>query len=150
MNIINTNNLEKAKQLIKTAQVPIIVKAQNEEFNRKILEYGKFQILLSPESTSGKNSVRQSNSGLNHILVKIATENNIAIGIDLKEISSLEKKEKAESLTKTKQNLKICRKSKTRLIVLNATIQQTQNLLQSLGASTQQIKESISSKAKYF
>ncbi len=148
--IINTDNIEKAKQLIKTAQAPIIVQAKNEDFNRKMLEYGKFQILLSPESTSGNNSVRQANSGLNHILAKIATENKIVIGINLKEISDLGKKEKAEHLSKIRQNIKICRKSKTKLIVLEATTQQTQNLLQSLGASTQQIKESISFKAKYF
>lgn len=148
--ILNTNNLEKAKQFIKTAQAPIIVQSQNEDFNRKILEHGKFQILLSPESTSGNNSVRQANSGLNHILAKIATENKVAIGINLKEISNLGKKEKAERLSKIRQNIKLCRKSKTKLIVLDATTQQTQNLLQSLGASTQQIKEAILYKDKYF
>ena len=143
MSIINTNNLEKAKQLIKTEQSPKIVQAQNDEFNRKILEYGKFSILLSLESAAGRNKIRQTDSGLNHVLAKIASKNKIAIGINLKEIISLGKKEKAERLAKIKQNIKICRKTKTKIAVLKATSQEACNLLQSLGASTKQIKEAI-------
>ena len=49
--MINTQNIEQAKNLIKetieTKENPIIVKAQSPDFNRKILEYGKFNILLS-------------------------------------------------------------------------------------------------------
>ena|SRR3989344_1280838 len=143
MQIINTTNIEKAKQLIKTAQAPIIVLAQNEEFNRKILEYGKFSVLLSPEATAGKNKIRQTDSGLNHVLAKIAAENKIAIGINIQKITKLEKKEKAERLAKIKQNIKICRKSKTKLATLGVKPQEAQNLLQSLGASTSQTKELI-------
>ncbi|MEK6847140.1 MAG: hypothetical protein AABY16_03165 [Nanoarchaeota archaeon] len=141
--IIQTTNLEKAKREIKIAQAPIVIQAQNEEFNRKILEHGNFQILLSPEATAGKNKIRQTDSGLNHVLAKIAARNKVAIGIDLREISKLEKKEKADRLAKIRQNIKICRKAKTKLAVSGATNQEAGNLLQSLGASTQQIKEAI-------
>ena len=141
--IVNTNNLEKAKQLLKKEPSPKIVQSQNDDFNRKIIEHGKFDILLSPESTAGKNKIRQTDSGLNHVLAKIASKNKIAIGINLKEISKLEKKEKAERLTKIKQNIKICRKTKTKIAIWEATRQEAHNLLQSLGASTQQIKEAI-------
>jgi len=148
--IIQTSNLKKAKQLIKRAQTPIIVQAQNEEFNRKILENGKLQILLSLEAKAGKNKVRQTDSGLNHVLAKIASKNNIAIGVNLKEIAKLEKKEKAERLAKIRQNIKICRKAKTKLAIFGANLKEAHNLLQSLGASTQQIKESITIQNKYF
>ena len=50
MELINESNLEKAKRLIKSQKnKPIMVKAQNNEFNRKILEYCNFDILLSPD-----------------------------------------------------------------------------------------------------
>ncbi len=40
--IINTTKIEQAKKLIKNSKQPIMLQAQNYEFNRKILEYGKF------------------------------------------------------------------------------------------------------------
>ena len=141
--MINTNNVEEAKKMLKKEQSPRIVLAQNDDFNRKIAEQAKFEILLSVEKGNRKNKIRQIDSGLNHVLAKIASKNGIAIGINLKEIIILGKKEKAERLAKIKQNIKICRKSRTRLAVIGAPVQEARELLQSLGASTQQIKEAI-------
>lgn len=144
--MINTNNIEQAKREIKTTkEKPIIVKSQTKEFNRKILEYGKFNILLSIESsTEKKDKPKQLSSGLNHVLANIATKNNIAIGIDLEEIRKLEKKEKAIILARIKQNIKICRKAKTKIKLLNYKDKgDAIFLLISLGASTQQAKEAI-------
>ena len=141
--MISTNNLEKARQMLKKEKYPKIVQAQDDKFNRKILEYGNFDILLSPEQGNRKNKIRQTDSGLNHVLTKIAAKNDIAIGINLEEIKRLGKKEKAERLAKIKQNIIICRKAKTKLAIFSATKQESINLLQSLGASTQQAKETI-------
>ena len=141
--MINTQNLEEAKRLIKKAEAPKIILSQNDEFNRKILEYGKFDILLSPEAGSRKNKVRQTDSGLNHVLAKIAAKNNIAIGINLEELKLLEPKQKAERLAKIRQNIKICRKAKTKLAIKTKNFQEAHELLHSLGASTQQTKEII-------
>ncbi|MEK6844136.1 MAG: hypothetical protein AABX83_01790 [Nanoarchaeota archaeon] len=142
--MINTPNLEQAKKLIKTEKKPIIVKAQDSEFNRKILEYGNFNILLSVESSEKSDSLRQLESGLNHILAKIAANKNIAIGINLDEILKLDKKEKAARLSRIKQNIKICRKAKTKLKILNFKDKYNSlYFLLSLGASTQQAKEAI-------
>ena len=79
--MINTNNIEQAKKLIKSSkEKSIIIKAQSLEFNRKILEYGKFHILLSIESSiEKKDKPKQLSSGLNHVLANIATKNNIAM-----------------------------------------------------------------------
>ncbi len=143
MNIINIDNIEKAKQLIKTAQAPIIVKAQNEEFNRKILEYGKFDIILSLEKENLRNKIRQTNSGLNHVLAKIASKNKISIGFDLEEIKKMEIKQKAEILSKIKQNIKICRKYNTKLSIKTKNLQEAKNFLTGLGASNKQASETI-------
>src|SRR3989304_1605619 len=95
--IINATNIEQAKGLIKSSkEKPIIVQAQNDDFNRKILEYGKFDILLSPEAGKRKRTLRNIDSGFNHVLAKIAEKNNVAIGINLAEISKLAKEEKAK------------------------------------------------------
>src|SRR3989344_1878909 len=101
--MINTTSIEETKKLLKKEETPKIVLAQNDEFNRKILEHGNFDILLSPETGQRKNKIRQVDSGLNHVLAKIANKNNIAIGINLEEIKKLEPKSKAARLSKIKK-----------------------------------------------
>ena len=141
--MINTSNIEEAKRMLKKEQKPRIVLSQNDEFNRKMLESGNFEILLSPEAGNRKNKIRQTDSGLNHVLAKIASKNKIAIGINLEEIKNLESKAKAERLAKIKQNIKICRKSGTQIAVKTKSIFQAKDILGSLGASTQQIHQAI-------
>ena len=147
--MINTPNLEQAKRIIKKAiennEKPIIVKAQNDEFNRKILEYGKFNIILRLEENKEKNKLKQLNSGLNHVLAKIAEKNKIAIGIELNEIRALKDEEKSAIISKIIQNIKICRKAKAKIKLLNYKDKYNAfSLLISLGASTAQAKEAIS------
>ena len=141
--MINTTNIEQAKKFIKKEKSPRIVISQDDNFNRKILEYGNFDILLSIEQGNRKDNIRQTNSGLNHVLAKIASKNNIAIGISLEELKKIEKKRKAERLSKIIQNIKICRKAKTKMAVKATSLDEAKNLLISLGASTTQTIKAI-------
>lgn len=141
--MINNENIEQVKRLLKNEQNPKIIVAQNDEFNRKILEYGKFDIILSLEKGNRKNKIRQEDSGLNHVVANIAYKNKVAIGINLEEISKLQKKEKAERISKIIQNLKVCKKSKTKIAIKTENLQKARNFLSGLGASTQQLKETI-------
>jgi len=143
--MVNTENIDEAKELIRKSRNPIIIEAKSSDFNRKILDYGKFNIISGLEYTKEKSSLKNINSGLNEILAKIAKKNDISIGIDLGKIKNLEKKEKAEVLTKIKQNIIICRKTKTKIKVLNYNNKMSaSSLLFSLGASSQQVKEAVS------
>lgn len=148
--MINTQDLNKARKeilsLSKENKKPIIVKGQNLSFNRKILEYGCFDILLSPEQCEDtkKDKLRQLNGGLNRIMAKIAKKNKISIGIDLDSIRLKDKKEKAILLSKIKQNIKICQKANCSLAITGT--RDTRDIgafLLSLGASTSQIKKTI-------
>ena len=143
--MINTTNIEQAKNLIKSEKVkPTIVLAQNDEFNRKVLEYGKFDILLSVERGNRKRTLRTIDSGLNHVLAEIAAKNKVSIGIDMDELRTLEKEERANRLEKIKQNIKICRKAKTKLVLFNYKDKKDAlAFLISLGSSTKQAKEAI-------
>ncbi len=145
--IISKKIEETKKKLKKSSDSPLIVLSQDDSFNRKIIEYGKFDILLSPEKGNRSNSLRKINSGLNHIVARIATRNKVSIGIDIDEIKSLSKKEKAERLSKIKQNLEICRKAKTKFVAISKTETRKNifNLLISLGASNTQAKEATKS-----
>ncbi|MBU0907716.1 MAG: hypothetical protein KKD18_03705 [Nanoarchaeota archaeon] len=141
--IISTKNLQQAKNQIKSSKHPIVVRAQNQEFNRKILEYGKFDVLLDIQNTEGKDKLKQLNSGLNHVLAKIAAKNKVAIGIDLSGLRSIkDKKQKAKTLARIKANIQTCRKAKCLLTAINYKDKKDAlELLISLGASTQQAKE---------
>jgi RNase P/RNase MRP subunit p30 len=143
--MINTSNLEQAKILIKKAtEKPIIIRAQNDEFNRKMLEYGHFDIILGIEGGDRKRSLRNIDSGFNHVLANIAAKNKIAIGIDMQELSGLPIAEKARRLERIIQNIQICRKAEARIILLNYhNKRDALALLTSLGCSTQQAKEAL-------
>ena len=144
--MIFTTNIEQAKNLIKTSkEKPIIVQAQDDEFNRKILEYGKFDIILGIEFGNKQRTLRNIDSGFNHVLAEIGRKNKIALGIDMQKIASLSKEEKAKIMERLMQNIKTCRKSKTRITLINYKDKKdAMSFLISLGASTQQAKEALS------
>ena len=119
-NYITDRDYEAARKSIeKISRVTdfIIVQGRDEEFNRKVLENKKVKILLDPENDNKGSSLFQRNSGLNHVLCKIAKENGISIGINLQEIVKREGKNRAEYLAKVMQNVMLCRKYKTKMII---------------------------------
>ena len=144
--MIDTDNVEKAKRLIKESpEKPIIVLAQNDIFNRKVLEYGKFDILLSVERGDRKDSIRQLDSGFNHFFARLAHKNKVALGVDLGEIAKLDKKEMAQRIAKIKQNIFLCKKTGTKIKLINFKDEKDAfAFLVDLGASSKQAKEAIS------
>ncbi|MGV8142780.1 MAG: hypothetical protein ACP5NS_04060 [Candidatus Pacearchaeota archaeon] len=141
--MINTTNVEEAKRLLKKEESPKLVLAQDDDFNRKIAEQAKFDVIISLEAGNRKNKIRQTDSGLNHVLASILSKNKIAMGINLEELKSLEPKIKAERLAKIKQNIKISRKSGVQLAIKIKNYKEAAYFLQSMGASTIQSKEAI-------
>ncbi len=142
--MINTSNFSKAKDLLKKEEKPKIVLAQNLEFNRKMLEKAEFDILLSPENNTSNTTIRSIDSGLNHVLCKIAAKKSIRIGIDLEHLRNLEKKQKAIILEKIIQNIKLCRKYKVQLAIKGIRDKlDSHAFLLSLGASTEQASKAL-------
>ena len=148
MTIITTNNLNQARkqiQELKKQNKPVIVQAQSDEFNRKILENQDTDILLNPHLHDRKDRLKQRDSSLNEILCKLATKNKIKIGIDLKSIIKLSKKDKAIILARIIQNIKLCKRTKTEIIIYPKT-QNKQDIISlflTLKASTQQAKQAV-------
>jgi len=146
MDVIKTDNINQARKEIqefKKQKKPVIVQADSEEFNRKILENKEIEIFLSPEMNTRKDSLRQQDSGLNEVLCKLAKKNDIKIGIDLTKIMSLHSSEKAEVLARIIQNIELCKRTKTQIIIYpnNFSKQEIQAFFKTLGASTQQATE---------
>ena len=145
MDIINTTNLNEARKQIQKLQKEkqqIIIQAQDDVFNRKILENKDVDILLSPESHNRKDKLKQRDSGLNEIHCKLAKKNNIKIAINLTELKKQIPKQKAIILSRIIQNIKLCKRTKTQIVFIpKQSKQDTLSFFTTLKGSTQQAKQ---------
>ena len=146
--IIDTHNLNEARKLIEklaNEKKEIIVKGKTIGFNRIILENKKVNMLILNHKT-GKDKLKQRDSGLNQVLCKIAKKNNIVLAIDLNELKEeKEKKEKAKILARIIQNIKLIKKYKNELKLLNfKNKSQAFSFLITLGLPTDQAKKAVS------
>ncbi len=147
--IINSKDINEVRKLIQKAkkenpEESIIVRAQDEEFNRKILEMKEVNILLSPEMHERKDFLKQRDSGLNEVLCNIAAKNKIRIGIALEEIIKKQGKEKAIILARIIQNIKLCKKAGCDIVLLGKYDKRAAfSFLLTLGASTEQAKKAV-------
>lgn len=140
--MIDTDNLDKARSLLKKESSLKIVKAKSPEFNRKLLEKAQFDVLLGTEELPGKNSLKKTDSGFDHIQARIAAKKKTALGIDISSIRKKEKKAKAKTLTNIIRNIRLCRKSGVKIALFNFNNElNAKSLLISLGASSQQASQ---------
>ncbi|MBS3086046.1 hypothetical protein J4225_05185 [Candidatus Pacearchaeota archaeon] len=113
--LIQENTFETArKEIKKNKGKKIIFSSSNDELNRKILEKEKITTLLLNQSQK-KDKQKQRNSGLNQVLAKLAKENNVIIGINLDEVIESQSMQKAQILSRIRQNIKLCNKQKLKM-----------------------------------
>ena len=111
--IIQEKNINEARKLIDKAakqKKKVVVLAQSDDFNRKILENNKVDVLLSPE-LQGKDKLKQRDSGLNEVLCKIAAKNKIKIGVNIADLKKVKGRPRALLLSRLIQNIELCKKS---------------------------------------
>jgi ribonuclease P/MRP protein subunit RPP1 len=150
--LIKTNGNEKETRRIidklKGKPFKIALQAHDNVFNRRALETMKINYLVSPEKEIKKDNLKQRDSGLNHILAKIAKKNNIAIIINHNELTTLPPKEKATQLSRIIQNISICRKANCEIKIASLgenkdqliTPKDRQTLFSTLKATSKQTK----------
>jgi len=142
----------KQKNLLKNKFVAVV--GGDNQFNRRVLETMKIDFLVSPEreipekNIFKKDNLKQRDSGLNHVIAKIAKEKNVSIIIDFDEIKNVkDKKQKALRISRIIQNIKICRRAKCKIKIIDFSDNVGEKELGafgfSLGMSSQQVKESI-------
>ena len=147
--MISTSNLNEARkeiQQLKKENKTVIVQAQSNEFNRKILENKEVDIITDLELHKRKDKLKQRDSGLNEILCKLASKNNIKIEINLDKIKQLDKKEKAETLARIKQNISLCKRTNAKIVFLdNIKKQDVLSFFLTLKGNTKQATEAMTS-----
>ena len=123
----------------------IAVCGKDDVFNRRMLEKTQIDFLVSPEAGKRKDGLKQRDSGLNHVLAKIAQKNKISIVINFSEINSIkDRKEKALRLGRVLQNIKVCRRAGCKIKIIvekDADIIGLRAWAFSLGMSSQQVGE---------
>ena len=133
--LINEKDFMKArKEIRKNNHKKIIFSGLDDELNRKILEKEKIDVLLLNQS-GRTDKTKQRNSGLNHVLAKIARKKNVAIGINFDEIIESGKKRKADILGRVMQNVKLCNKNKLKMKFVSLKNKNKRNIydIKSLG-----------------
>jgi len=156
--IIDTENKEELRRSVSSAhskQKIIIIKGSDDEINRIAVEDKRVSGLLSPERRRRKDSLHARNAGLNHVLCDLAAKNDVAIGIDFSEIRKLKGKERALRLGRVMQNISLCRKSKTSMVLASfgkkpSSVYDLRSFAFSLGMTTDQAKQSLENAKKIF
>ncbi len=121
-----------------------IIQARDIAFNRKALE-SKTTGMLVLGHKPGKERLKQRESGLNHVLCKIARDNSIILAFDMQElIREKDKKTKAEILSRMLQNIKLIKKFKNKFRLLNTgNKHQAFSFLLTLGLPTNMAKQAV-------
>ena len=114
----NTAELKKLKDIRKKYDV-LLVRGGDPELNRKAVETKQVDILTHPE-------LDQRDSGLNHVLAKIAHKNNVAIEINFRQILQSYKGTRSHILEKMATNIKLCKKYKVPIIICSGAVSHLQ------------------------
>jgi RNase P/RNase MRP subunit p30 len=121
----------------------ILVRARDEEFNRKVLELGVG--LVFPREDKGKDNLKQLDSGLNHVLCKIARDLDVKICLDMKELLKGNDFEISNKLARLRQNIFLMNKYKNKFVLTNCSQDKKdlQSFLLTLGANTRMAKYAV-------
>jgi ribonuclease P/MRP protein subunit RPP1 len=151
--LIEANEKEARKIIdsLKNKNKIIAIIGSDDEFNRRAIETLKINYLVSPERGIKKDSLKQRDSGLNHVVAKEAKKRNIAIVVNLGELSKLSKEEKAIKISRIIQNIKVCRRAGCEIKIASFA-PKSENVINeisrksfgiSLGMSSIQARESV-------
>ena len=114
--------------------------ASDQKKARSLVESKGCEIIVL--DLKGHDQIKNLFTIINPIIARIAHTNNVAIGLDIKTIAHLNSIEKARVLARLREVIKYCRKAHTK-IATNLPRNESIPLLLSLGASTEQLAQSI-------
>ena len=93
----------------------LLVHGGNYEVNRAACETSAADVLCHPE-------LGRKDSGLDHICVRAAHDNNVAIEINFREVLESYKRNRIYVLSSLKKNIELCRKYETPIIVSSSAV----------------------------
>ena len=93
----------------------LLVRGGNEKLNRKACETTEVDILTHPE-------YKRNDSGLNHISMKYAAKNKVAIEINFREIMMTSKGSRSTVLSNIRKNIELAKKYGANLILCSGAL----------------------------
>jgi len=109
--LTNFNKIRSSKD---TADIVLV---ESSDKDRSIIENTDDIIIFNLEITKKKDFMHQRASGLNHIMCSLAKRNNISIAFPFINLLNYQKKQRAELMGRIMQNIKLCRKYKSKTII---------------------------------
>ncbi len=103
-----------AKKARDKAEV-LMVHGGNYDVNRAACENSMVDVLCHPE-------LGRKDSGLDHICVRAAHDNNVAIELNFREVLESYKRNRIYTLSSLKKNIELCKKYNTKIITSSAAI----------------------------
>lgn len=82
---------------------------------RHLIEKTPVKLVFELESSNRKDFIHQRNSGLNHIIARIASEKSKIIGFSFRSLLDARGMLRAQLIGRMTQNIKICRKYKVKM-----------------------------------
>ncbi len=129
--ILTEKNFNKLREEVKkNREKEIIFSSSDDELNRKVMEKLPINMLLIHLS-GRKDFLKQRNSGFNEVMAKIAAKNGVKICFDIEELVNSHEKERI--LSRLKQNIGLCKKSKLQVVFIESNEKRDPLLLKSLG-----------------
>ena len=111
--LADSSNIYKIKNKFKDKKIFIAIKSSDND--RDIIEKSRANLIFSFEVNGKKDFIHQRGSGLNHVMCKLAKENNLIIGFSFNSI--LNSSNKAQILGRISQNIRLCRKYKVKIAI---------------------------------
>ena len=136
---------------LRKSEKKIGVVGGDDAFNRRIVESLKVDYLVSPERGFKVDSLKQRDSGINHVVAKLAKEKVVLIVVDFNSVRKLEGKDLALRFGRIIQNVKVCRKAGCGIRIASLGFCESEIVDEksrkafgfSLGMSSKQVAESV-------
>lgn len=110
----NSNELKKLIKIRREYDV-LLVRGYDLELNRMAVETPEVDILTHPE-------LNRKDSGLNHIMVREAAKNNVAVEVNFRNILLSNKASRSLIMHNIAKNIKLCKKFKAPIIINSGAI----------------------------
>lgn len=127
----------------------VVVKSSEDD--RQVIESGSADVVFGCETRALKDYAHQRASGLNHVLCKLATKNNVSIGFSFSELLEATPQQRAILIGRMQQNIRLCQKYKTPMRIASFATSpwqmrgphDLQALFRVLGMHAAQVKKSL-------
>jgi len=111
----NAGDVDKIARKIRNKAEILMVHGGDYDINRAACESSLIDILCHPE-------LGRKDSGLDHICMRAAAENNVAIELNFRQILESYKRKRVYILSSTKKNVKLAKKYGTKIVAVSGAV----------------------------